>query len=154
MLCIVLELFEQDVEAREVAFPPFAVTREPAACLRERFCFQAARPSLSVPATRNEPRALEHLEVLGDRRLAHRKRRCQLEDRCVTGCQSREDRPARRVGERGECRVEALGRTLSITHWFHNVWVIYKAFRPLVKPGSSDFFHPFVRYWRYKGGLT
>jgi hypothetical protein len=55
------------------------------------------------------------------------------------------------MGKRGECRVEPLGRTEFIASWFHNVMVMYVRRGPLVKPGSSDFFHPLVRYCRNRG---
>src|SRR3989442_14697737 len=69
-----LELIEQRVEALVVPFPQPAVAFQPPGRLAEPLGLEAARPPLRVTAARNQAGALQHLQVLGDRRLAHRER--------------------------------------------------------------------------------
>jgi len=80
--------------------------------------FHPYRTALGVAAPRDQPGLLQHLQVLGDRRLAHGERRGQLADRGLAGGQPRQDGAPGRVGQGGEGGVEPRGR--SITHQFHN----------------------------------
>src|SRR5260221_2748430 len=106
-----LQLIEQRIEALEAAFPKPAVPLQPPARFRKRLRLEPAGTALRVAAARNQARALQHLEVLGDRGLTHRERLRQLRHRSLAGREAREDRPARWIGERGERRIETLGRT-------------------------------------------
>ena len=72
--------------------------------------FDTARPPLRVAAARDQPRALEHLEMLRYGRLAHVEGFGQFHHRGLALHQPRQDRPPRRIGKRGEGRIEALGR--------------------------------------------
>jgi hypothetical protein len=54
-----------------------------------------------VLASRDEPRALEHLQVLGDGRQAHVERRCELLDRRLSLGETLEDRAPRCQTARG-----------------------------------------------------
>src|SRR5688500_11227861 len=61
-----LELVEQRVEELEVPLPELAVVLQPRGRLRERLRLEPTRPALPIPTARDQARALEHLEVLGD----------------------------------------------------------------------------------------
>jgi hypothetical protein len=67
----------------------------------------------SLAATRDESRALEHPQVLGDSGHAHVEGFGQFGDRAFAGQEPREDGPARRVGESGERHAEVVGRHCS-----------------------------------------
>src|SRR5438034_11695492 len=69
-----LELVEQRIEAPVVPFPQTAIAFQPLGSFSEPLGLEAARPPLRVAAARNQAGALQHLQVLGDRRLAHRER--------------------------------------------------------------------------------
>jgi ABC-type oligopeptide transport system ATPase subunit len=97
------------VELAEARLPVAPVILEPRVGLGERLGFELARPALRVAAARDQARALEHLEVLGDRGLAHRKRLGELVHARFTGREPREDGAARRISERGEGGVQAGG---------------------------------------------
>src|SRR5687768_13866666 len=114
-----LELVEQRVEPLVVAFPDLPVVLEPLRRVRERLALDPRRPALRLAAARDEPGALEHLQVLRHRRLRHREPLGQLRNGRIAGREPGEDRPAGRVRERRERRVEPpVGR--SITGRLHN----------------------------------
>src|SRR2546422_4321544 len=73
-----LELIEQRVEALVVPFPQPAVPFQPPGRLAEPLRLEAARPPLRVTAARNQAGALQHLQVLGDRRLAQDRKSTRL----------------------------------------------------------------------------
>ena len=75
----------------------------------ERFRPEPGGPALPVATARDEPGPLEDLQVLRDGGLAHRERGRQLGDRCLSRRQPGEDRPPRRVRERGERPVQLVG---------------------------------------------
>src|SRR6185295_4491722 len=101
-----LELVEQRVEPLEIRVPHLPITLDPQIRGLEGLCLEVTRPPLRISAARDEPRALEHLEVLRDRRLAHIERLGELVDRGIAGSQTREYRAPCRIGEGGEDRVE------------------------------------------------
>src|SRR5207247_1433691 len=113
-----LELVEQRIEAPVVPFPQTAIAFQPLGSFSEPLGLEAARPPLRVAAARNQAGALQHLQVLGDRRLAHRERLGQLRHRRLTRRQAGEDRPPGGIGEGREDGVEAVCR-------LHNLLVIY-----------------------------
>src|SRR5213596_235865 len=116
------ELLEQGIEALVVALPQPAVTFQPLGSLPQPLGLEAARPPLCVAAARNQAGALQHLQVLGDRRLAHRERLGQLRHRRLTRRQAGEDRPPGGIGEGCEDGVEAVCCV-------HNLLVIYRTTR-------------------------
>jgi hypothetical protein len=67
-----LQLLQQGIEALEVFLPEGAIPFEPVDGLAERPGIDPARPSLRVAAARDEAGALQHLQVLGDRRPTDR----------------------------------------------------------------------------------
>ena len=111
---------EQVVELAEGTFPVFAVALQPGVGFGQRLSFEARRAALGVDAARDQPRALQHFEVLRDRRLTHRERRGELGDRRLAAGELRQDRAAGRIGERGEGCIEAFGGGVCITSKLHN----------------------------------
>jgi hypothetical protein len=71
-------------------------------------------PPSALLASGDERRALEHLEVSGDRREADGEGGSELRDRRLTGGESLDDAPAGGVGERTEEQVEVLTRPLRL----------------------------------------
>src|SRR5881396_2853125 len=112
------ELLEQGIEALVVTLPQPAVAFQPLGSLPQPLGLEAARPPLGVAAARNQAGALQHLQVLGDRRLAHRERLGQLGHRRLTRRHAGEDRTPRGIGEGREDGVEGVRR-------LHNLLVIY-----------------------------
>src|SRR6266516_2970810 len=112
------ELLEQGIEALVVTLPQPAVAFQPLGSLPQPLGLEAARPPLRVAAARNQAGALQYLQVLGDRRLAHRERLGQLRHRRLTRRQAGEDRPPGGIGEGREDGVEAV-------RCVHNLLVIY-----------------------------
>ena len=82
------------------------------------FGLEPARPALRVAPARDEPGALEHLEVHRDRGLAHRERLGELVTDGLARGQPRQDRAPGRIGEGGEGGVEPA-RTPFISDRFH-----------------------------------
>src|SRR5262245_31333397 len=103
-----LHLLEKSVETCEVRLPDRPVLLEPRARLSERLPFETAWPPLSVLPNTDQSRPLEHLQVLGDRRLADGEGVRKLRDRGLSERKTREDRAARRICERQERVVKAL----------------------------------------------
>src|SRR6516162_1746975 len=106
-LLLSLQLAEVAVETAEAPLPVATVALGPLRHLAQRRRLQAAGPRLSAAPAAHESGALEHLQVLGDRRLAHGEGARQLHHTRLAGRQAREDGTARRIGERGEGVVEA-----------------------------------------------
>ena len=65
-------------------------------------------PPPALVASGDERRALEHLEVSGDRREADREGSRELRDRRLTDGEPLDDAPAGGVGERTEEQIEIL----------------------------------------------
>jgi hypothetical protein len=74
---------------------------DPRSGLVERVGLEPTGSALAVLPDGNQSRALEYLEVLGDRRLAQVERGSELGNRRLALGEPREDRAARRVGEGG-----------------------------------------------------
>src|SRR5205823_8064346 len=102
------------VEPVEAALPEVPVRLEPLDSLAKRCALEAGRPKLRRAAARDQPRALEHLEMLGHRLDADRERLGELVHRRVALREPRQDRAPRRVGERRERRRELVGHSLFI----------------------------------------
>src|SRR5260221_9991894 len=69
-----LQLFKIVVEAAEARLPELAVVSDPFGDRLQPLRLQAAGPALRLARARDQTGALEHLEMLGDRRLAHGER--------------------------------------------------------------------------------
>src|SRR6185436_13930317 len=74
VLLLRLQVFEQAVEALVGGLPEPAVALDPHVGLLQRRGVDAAGPALGVAAAADQARALQHLQVLGDRRLGHGER--------------------------------------------------------------------------------
>src|SRR5712691_9434646 len=66
-------------------------------------------PPLPLPASRDEPRPLKHLQMLGDRGKSHREGLGQLGDGCLARGEPGENRPPRGIGESREGAVQVVG---------------------------------------------
>jgi hypothetical protein len=96
------------VETVEAALPEPPVRLHPLRDARQRRGLQPARPLLRVAAPADQPGAFEDLQVLGDRRHAHRERLGQLGDGGLAAGQPREDRTPGGVGQRPEHDVQLI----------------------------------------------
>src|SRR5215469_12873618 len=108
-LLLSLQLAKVLVEAIEAALPVVPVALGPFHNLAQRARLEPARARLCEAAAADESGALEHLQVFGDCRLAHRERPCQFHHTGLALGEPRQDGAASRVGERGERRVEVAG---------------------------------------------
>src|SRR5438045_7555491 len=98
------------VEPVEALLPEDAVALHPLGCFPEPVRLEPRRAPLGVPTPRDEPRTLEDLEVLRDRRKRHVEGLRQLSDRRLTRGEAREDRPPGRIGDGRERRAKPVGR--------------------------------------------
>ncbi len=64
-----LQRFEERIETLEVLLPERAIALEPVHGLAEGARVDPARPPLRITAAGDEAGALQHLQVLGNRRL-------------------------------------------------------------------------------------
>ena len=115
-----LQLAEQFIEGAVTALPELPVFLDPGGRFAEAHAFDLARAALRVLRRRDEAGVLQHLQVLGDRRLAHGEGFRQFRNRGLSLGEPGKDRTARGVREGGEGGVEALGGrhcSLSITMW-------------------------------------
>ena len=102
-----LSLGEKRGEVVELLLPERFVKRNPVGGLLKRRGLQAALPHTAGLGRGDEAGVGEHAQVLHDRWHRHPVRRGEVADRRVAGREPREDRAARRIGERAERRVEA-----------------------------------------------
>src|SRR2546421_9045320 len=101
-----LQVLVQSVVA---LLPEAAVPLGPLGHLFERSRFEPSRAPLALPAPRDQPCPLQHLQVLRDGREAHLERLRQLLDRGHPSGQPRQDRSPGRIGERCKGGVQPLG---------------------------------------------
>src|SRR3954470_6318233 len=94
-----LEGAEMVVQLVEALRPQTPVLLDPVDGGVQGVSFQVAGPELRPPATGDQTRAFEHLQMLGDARQAQVERLGQLVDRRVAGGEPRNDGPPRRIGE-------------------------------------------------------
>src|SRR5262245_6170804 len=73
-----LSRFEMSIEAIEAFLPQMAVGSDPLRDQSELTRLQPARPRLGRAAARDQPRPLQHLQMLGDRRLGEVEGRGQV----------------------------------------------------------------------------
>src|SRR5258705_7326507 len=102
-----LHFFEQCVESLEVGFPEFAIALQPFSRLSEWLGVETAWPALSIAAARNQPRSLQHFEVLGNGWLGHRERLGPLHKRRITSSPTGQNRPPRRSGKPRQRRLQS-----------------------------------------------
>lgn len=85
-------------EGVELALPERPVPSDPASGLDQRRRLQATAMHAAVLRADEKLRAFEHAQMLGDCRQRYGKRFSKLRHRGFTAGQSREDRPASRIG--------------------------------------------------------
>ena len=107
-----LQYSEIVVEAIEPLFPEPAIFLEPVVGFLERARLDPAGPHLRVAAARDQAGALEHLQMLGDRRQAHVERLGELQHRRFAEREPRKDGAPRRVGKGREGGAEAVGHRI------------------------------------------
>jgi hypothetical protein len=93
--------------------PEFSVVFEPGGGLPQRSRLQPAVMLAADDLPADQPRALEHPEVFGNRGQGHRKRLGQPRDRGFAAPEARQDGPPRRVGQGGEGLVEGVRRIVN-----------------------------------------
>src|SRR2546422_7080420 len=111
---LALQFLEVAVQLVEALLPVAPVILDPVGDVLERIRLEPARPPLRLAAALDQSRALEDLEVLGDRRKADVEGLGQLQDRGFARSEAREDRAPRGIGEGGEGGAEAIGRRVQI----------------------------------------
>lgn len=94
------------VEPVEAFLPEPAVFRDPIGDFPQRLCLEAAGAALGLASLRNQPRALQHLQVPGDGGRAHIERFGKILYRFLAGSEPCQNGASRRVGESGEGGVE------------------------------------------------
>jgi hypothetical protein len=98
------------LQAIEPLFPQPAIFAQPVVDILERDRLDLARPHLRIAAARDQTGMLQHLEMLGDGRQAHRERFGQFRYRGLSEREAGEYGAPRRIGESGKGGAEAVGR--------------------------------------------
>src|SRR3981189_3565978 len=101
-----LQLAEICIEALEALLPVAPIAPGPFRHLLQRSGPQPAGPGLRLAAANDESGTLQHLQVLGDRRLPHVEGLRELHPSRLPGGKPREDRAPRGVSQSGKGRVE------------------------------------------------
>src|SRR5436190_21131700 len=109
-LLLPLQLTQIIVQAIEALLPETAIVLQPLGGILERTRLKPAGPPLRLATARDQPGALQHLEVLGDGGQAHLKGRGQLRDRGLTCGEAGKDRAPGGIGEGREGGAEAIER--------------------------------------------
>ena len=110
---VVLQFIEVVVQAVEACFPVASVAFEPLGDVPEGCGGKVAGSPLRMAAALDEACTLEHLEVLRDRRKAHRERLRELGDGGVAVRERGQDRPSGGIRERCEGGAErVVGRSV------------------------------------------
>src|SRR5712691_6401489 len=120
-----LELVQVLVQPVVALLPELAVALDPLVGLLQRPGLEPGGPPLPLPPPRDQPRPLQHLQVLRDRRQAHLERFRQLGDGGLPRRQPREDRPSRGIREGPEGAVQPFGGLRHSTLQVHNQKVKY-----------------------------
>src|SRR6185437_2125380 len=102
--------FQMGVEVIEPSLPLRTERLDPVGNRLHRQRREASGAALRVPAPLDQACALEHLEVLGDGRLAERKRRHQLRDARLAAREPDNDGAPRGVTQRVEGSVQMVRR--------------------------------------------
>src|SRR5438093_4002619 len=93
LLSSILELLQVLVQPVVALLPEASVPLGPLGDLPERPGLEPGGPPLPLPSSCDQPRPLEHLEVLRDRRQGHLEGLRQLRDRGLPRRQARQDGP-------------------------------------------------------------
>jgi hypothetical protein len=104
-----VEVIRQTVEA---FIPELSVALEPLRGFLEAICAQPTRSPLRVATALDQSCSLEHLEMLGDCRQAHRQGRCELAHRRLALGKPRED-----LAAGGSARAENVRSSSAVGMW-------------------------------------
>src|SRR6516164_1727841 len=101
-----LQLLQIGIQAVEALVEKAPVMIEPIVDVLQCARFDTAGPPLRLAPARDQASALQHFEVFGNRRKAHREWLGELGHRGLTQSEPGQNRPAGRIGERGEGGIE------------------------------------------------
>src|SRR5438128_464933 len=117
LLLLRLQLLQVNVQAVETLLPKAAIFFEPIVDAFQRPRLDPAGPPLRFAPPRDQPGALQHLEMLGDGGAAHLEGLGEFADRRLTQGESREDRATRGIGEGCKRGAEAVRRHGVLYRW-------------------------------------
>src|SRR6266851_8031372 len=106
-----LQVAQINIQTIEALLPEAAIILDPVGGVPERTRLEPARTPLRLAAARDQAGALQHLEMLGDRRKAHLEGFSQFSYRGLACGEASENRAPGGIGERGEGGIE-VGRHL------------------------------------------
>src|SRR5579872_844829 len=109
LLLLLLHLAQIFFETIETLLPETPIVFDPLGGILERARLEPARTPLRLAPARDEPRALQYLEMLGNRGKAHLEGLGEFGDRGLAGREAREDRATSGIGKRCEGRAELIG---------------------------------------------
>lgn len=104
-LLVFLQVIIQTIEA---FLPVASIMFQPVHRVLHWLCLEAAGTPLRGAAANDEPAALQHLEVFGDRGKTHIKWLCELLDRGFTGGKPGKDCPPGRIGKSCKRRTKLV----------------------------------------------
>src|SRR5580658_5668038 len=103
-----LQILQIGLETIEALLPEGAIMLQPIRGVLEWTRLEPTWSPLRLAATRDQPGAFQHFQVLGNAGKAHGERLGQFGDRGLAGRKSRQDRAPRGIGEGGEGAIEAI----------------------------------------------
>src|SRR5438105_6166861 len=113
------------VQAVEALFPELPVIFDPIGGAPERRRVEPAGSPLRFAAARNEPGALQDLQMLRHRGQAHRERLGQFADGRLSRGKPRQERPPRRVSQGGKSFAQSIGHRRYLSDRLINVLAKY-----------------------------
>ena len=114
-LLLRFQFVQQGIESLEISFPELAIAFEPVVGFSEPPRLKTARAALRVAATRNQPGALQHFEMLSKLRAGSSRTARPTPSPMPRPTQAVQDRPPRAIGQRRKDRVELAWCRSSIT---------------------------------------
>src|ERR1700693_1470838 len=107
---LLLYFFQVLAQPIETLRPDLPVALDPLGHLFEPLRLEPARPPLGLAPLRDQPGALQHLQVLRNAREAQCERFRQLGHRLLTRSEASEDRPAGGVRQSSKSDAQVIGR--------------------------------------------
>src|SRR5580658_535817 len=96
------------VQSIETFLPKAPIVFHPSRQFLQRTGLKPARPPLRLAPASDQPGALQHLKVFGNRRHAHLERFAQLRDRGFPQRQPRQNRPPSGIGQGSEGYAQSV----------------------------------------------
>jgi hypothetical protein len=109
-----LKFLQIVIQALEAALPVLAIGLHPRSNLLQRFGLEPAGSPLRLATLADQPRVLQHLEMLGDGGEAEGKRLRQLVDGCLALSEPRQDGPPGGIGEGSEGGAQVINSHFSL----------------------------------------